>query len=359
MRRNNLAKNLTLFLSEYLPGQRNVSTNTIKSYRDAFKLLLTFFNKELNIRPENLTFLNMNSESIKKFLIWLESTRKVSISTRNQRLAAIHSFYRYAQMENPELLLECQRVLNIPFKKKLIKNIDYLKQDALKLLFEQPDNSTLRGRRDLVLMATLYDTGARVQELIDLKVRDVRIDSPSVINITGKGNKTRCVPIMSKTLLLLKNYLLENKLNINGRQDNQLFFNSQQHKFTRPGVTYILQKYYISAKENNKDVIFPENLSPHMFRHTKAMHLLEAGVNLIYIRDFLGHVSVTTTEHYARANSELKRKALESAYIEILTENVPAWHFYDFCPYKVLQGLNHCESSSFNHAIDTINFTLF
>lgn len=338
MKQTDLAKTLTSFLSEYMPGQRNLSTNTIKSYRDTFKLLLIFYREELNIKPEHLTFSQMGTEPIFSFLNWLEKTREVSISTRNQRLAAIHSFYRYAQMENPELLLECQRVLNMPFKRKLTKPADYLMPDALKAILEQPDTGTKKGRRNLVLMVTLYDTAARVQELIDLKIRDVRIASPSVIALTGKGNKTRHVPIMSPTHLLLENYMEEHKLNVNGKQDHPLFYNSRHHKFTRLGITYILKKYFISAKKKNKNIIFPEKIHPHMLRRTKAMHLVEADVNLIYIRDLLGHVNITTTEHYAKANSEKKRKALESAYMEI-TENVPDWHedkdllswLQDFC----------------------------
>lgn len=325
MQQTDFAKNLTYFLSKYLPGQRNVSTNTIRSYRDAFKLLLIFFDAELNTKPEYLTLSKIDSESILKFLDWLEKTRKTSISTRNQRLAAIHSFYRYTQRENPELLLKCQQILSIPFKKRGGKPIDYLTPAALKTILRQPNTGTLKGRRDLVLMAMLYDTGARVQEVIDITIRDVRLESPAVITLTGKGNKKRCVPIMSKTLLLLKNYLEENRLLLNGKQDHPLFFNSRHDKFTRHGISYILKKYFHLAKTTNKDIVFPEILTPHMMRHSKAMHLLEAGVNLIYIRDFLGHVSVTTTEHYARANSEMQRQALESAYKELVSENIQAW----------------------------------
>ena len=324
MKQTDLARILTRFLADYLPGQRNVSTNTIKSYRDTFKLILLFSEREMNVKAEKLTLSLMDTGTIIKFLDWLEKTRNASISTRNQRLAAIHSFYRYAQMENPELLLECQRVLNLPFKKKMTKPVDYLSPEALRGLFAQPNVQTKRGRRDLILMITLYDTAARVQELIDLTARDIRLVSPAVITLTGKGNKKRCVPIMSKTKLMLEEYMKANKLDVNGKQDHPLFFNSQHHKFTRPGITYILGKYFFLAKEKNRNVIYPENLTPHMIRHTKAMHLLEAGVNLIYIRDLLGHVSVTTTEHYAKANSETKRKALESAYMDV-TEDVPVW----------------------------------
>ena len=325
MKNTNFARTLTRFLSEHLPGQRNVSTNTIKSYRDTFKQLLQFCDLELNIKPEHLTFDKIKAETIRDFLHWLEKTRNVSINTRNQRLAAIHSFYRYTQAEHPVILLECQRILGIPFKKREKKTFDYLSQESLKHILEQPDTAKKRGRRDLTIMATLYDTGARVQELIDLKTGNVRLTKPATITLTGKGNKKRSVPIMEKTRTLLENYMKENRLLENGYQDHPLFYNSSRHPFTRPGITYILKKYLKQAKESHPEVLFPKSIHPHMVRHTKAMHLLEAGVNLIYIRDLLGHENVTTTEIYLRANTETKRKALESAYMEVVTQDIPVW----------------------------------
>jgi integrase/recombinase XerD len=201
------------------------------------------------------------------------------------------------------------------------------------------DTSTKKGRRDLTIVVTLYDTGARVHELIDLRVADIRLTKPATILLTGKGNKRRAVPVMEKTCNLLKSYMEENHLLENGKQSHPLFFNNRREPFTRPGIAYILEKYLTKAKESYPNVIFPESLNPHMLRHTKSMHLIEAGVNLIYIRDLLGHVNVTTTEIYARANSEVKRKALESVYPEILTQDVPVWEedidlmkwLQDFC----------------------------
>lgn len=325
MKQTDFAKALTRFLSDHLPVQRNVSTNTIKSYRDTFKQLLTFFDSELNIKPEYITFNKIKVDTIKNFLLWLERTRKISINTRNQRLAAIHSFYRFSQSEYPELLLESQRILNIPFKKHTIPTLDYLTKECLKILFEQPNTSNLKGRRDLTLMATLYDTGARVQELIDLKVCDIRLSQPATILLKGKGNKNRSVPIMDKTSKLIKNYMIEHHLVENGKQSHPLFYNSKNNPLTRPGVSYILEKYLKKAKETHPEILFPRSINPHMMRHTKAMHLLESGVNLVYIRDLLGHVSVITTEHYARVNSEAKRKALESAYTEVVLQDIPHW----------------------------------
>lgn len=325
MKQTDFARTLTRFLSDYLPGQRNVSTNTIKSYRDTFKQVLQYCDLELNIKPVHLTFEVLKVETIKSFLLWLEKTRKVSINTRNQRLAAIHSFYRYTQSEHPEIMFECQKILGIPFKKREIKTVEFLSQDCLKFILEQPDTSKKRGRRDLTIMATLYDTGARVQELIDLKISDIRLTKPVTITLTGKGNKRRCVPIMEKTRNLLESYMKENRLLENGNQGHPLFYNSNKQPFTRPGITYILNKYLKQAKAAYPRVPFSDSLHPHLVRHTKAMHLLEAGVNLIYIRDLLGHVNVTNTEIYLRANTETKRKALEAAYMEVVTQDTPVW----------------------------------
>lgn len=325
MKQTDFAKTLTRYLTDFLPGQRNVSPHTILSYRDTFKQFLLFMQEKQQVRPEKISFATVTAPSIKEFLQWLETSRQVCVSTRNQRLAAIHSFFRFAQTENPEILFESQKILGIPFKKKQQPTIPHLTLDQLAYLFEQPDTSTKRGRRDLALMVVLYDAGARVQELIDLKVCDVRLAQPATITLTGKGNKKRNIPIMSKTRSLLEGYMAENHLLDKGRQQSPLFYNSRYQPFTRPGITYILGKYLKHAKRNHKDEVFPDQLHPHMLRHSKALHLLESGVSLIYIRDLLGHVSVTTTEIYLKFDTELKRKALEAAYPQMTSGDAPAW----------------------------------
>src|SRR5208283_3572896 len=168
-------------------------------------------------------------------------------------------------------------------------------------------------------------TAARVQELIDLKVYDVRLVPPATITLTGKGNKKRNVPSMAKTRSRLEVYMAENHLLENGQQQNHLFHNSRYQAFTRPGITYILDKYFKQAKLDHTNEVFPDRLHPHMLRHSKALHLLESGVNLIYIRDFLGHVSVITTERYLKFDTELKRKTLEAAYPQVVIRDAPAW----------------------------------
>jgi site-specific recombinase XerD len=265
----------------------------------------------------------LTAELIKDFLNWLEQERKCSISTRNQRLAAIHSFFRYIQVEDPAGIYSFQHVISIPIKKTVKKVLEHLSPEAVKLILEQPDKSSVKGRRDLTLMSILYDTGARVQELIDIKINDIRLDSPSVLSLTGKGNKVRRVPLMKNTAALIQKYLSENNLNIDWKNQYPLFSNSQQNKLTKEGVAYILDKYVKMARTKSR--AFPERVSPHVLRHSKAMHLLQAGVNLIYIRDFLGHVDLKTTEIYARTDTETKRKAIENAYPDIITDQLPDW----------------------------------
>lgn len=323
MKPTDFARHLTNFLSVYLPNQRNISQNTLYSYRDTFKLLLKYTEGAKNLPAERITLAHLTSEWISGFLNWLEIERNCCISTRNQRLAAIHSFFRYVQSEEPTGILHFQKIMAIPIKKTKKNVVEHLSPEAIKLILEQPDRYTNRGRRDLTLMSVLYDSGARVQELIDLRVCDVRLENPAVITLTGKGNKVRRVPLMQNTMLLLKSYLQENNLSQPWKNEYPLFSNSQCNKLTKEGVAYIVRKYAESARKNS--ALVPKKINVHMFRHSKAMHLLQAGVNLIYIRDFLGHVDLKTTEIYARTDTETKRKAIENAYPDLIDSELPDW----------------------------------
>lgn len=323
MKPTDLAIHLTAFLSEYLPRQKNASKNTIASYRDTFKLLPWYCQEHKNISIEKLTMNMLTHKLIEDFLEWLEKFRKCSISTRNQRLAAIHSFFRYVQYEEPCGILHFQKVIAIPVKKTPKTSVPYLTPNAIQLLLSQPDKTTTKGRRDLALLSVLYDSGCRVQELADLRVRDVILDSPSVLILTGKGNKVRRAPLMKNTLTLLKQYVVENSLDKPWKSDYPLFTNKQHNKLTKEGIAYIISQYvYVARKAST---IVPETVTPHIFRHSKAMHLLQAGVNLIYIRDFLGHENIKTTEIYAKCDTELKRQAIENAYPDLVDSNLPDW----------------------------------
>lgn len=314
---------LTAFLSDYLSAQKNASQNTIKSYRDAFKLLLKYFDEVEHIPAEKLEMSTISQNKVLGFLDWLETERKCSITTRNLRLTAIHSFFRYAQMEAPESLFHFQKVISIPVKRGQKKIVAYLSTEGIQILLQQPDRSTSRGRRDLTLLSVLYDSGSRVQELIDLSVGDFILSSTPILVLTGKGNKIRRIPLMKNTAKLLSSYIYENRLNLPHTQPYPLFFNNQHNRLTKEGVAYILNKYAVVAHTVSESV--PKKVKCHMLRHSKAVHLLQAGVNLIYIRDFLGHTDVKTTEIYARADTETKRKVLENAYPDLVDSNLPDW----------------------------------
>lgn len=308
------ARLLTRYFRQYLPAQRNLSERTIQSYRDTFKLLLQFGRDERGWVTERLTLGQIDRACLEDFLDWLETARHCGVSTRNQRLAALRTFFRWVAYEVPEFLEQTQRILGMAWKKTPQPMVAYLTPEAIQTLLAQPAGHTARGRRDRTLLALLYDTGARVQEIVDVRVRDIRLADPAVLTLTGKGSKRRVVPLMANTATLVAEYLTEHRLNRPEFQDHPVFFNPQRRSLTRWGITYILQKYAAQARVQAPGP-FPETVSPHLLRHSKAMHLLQAGVNLIYIRDFLGHSDVTTTEIYARADAEMKRRALESATI--------------------------------------------
>ncbi len=212
--------------------------------------------------------------------------------------------------------------MDLKAKKAPTPAIAYLSPDDVQSIFAQADTSTKYGRRDMLLLSLMYDSGARVQEICDLRVRDVRLQKPPTVTLTGKGRKTRFVPIMASTASALTVYFSDNCLSSPEKADQPLFTNHQRGKLTRAGVTYILKKYFGAARQENPNL--PKKISPHILRHSKAMHMLQAGINLVYIRDFLGHVHVETTEIYAKADTEMKRRAIESAHIKIESE-LPAW----------------------------------
>lgn len=324
MRPTDFSRYISDFIARYLPDERGASANTITAYRDTFVLLLDFIEREKGVKVEKLTLGKIKKGTIIEFLDWIQKERKCSDSTRNLRLAAIHSFYRYLQYESLDNLHECQKILSIRSKKARKQSIGYLTIEGIRMLLRQPDTTTVRGRRDLALLSLIYDTGARVQEIIDLDPSRLKLGKPPVIKIVGKGNRARLVPMLDAQIDHLKNYMKEHRLDGPDANMHPLFFNSRKERLTRAGIDHIVRKYAEKARQEDKTVI-PDKISTHSLRHSKAMHLLQAGVNLVYIRDILGHVSVQTTEIYARADSKQKRKALEKAYVDINPDEEPIW----------------------------------
>lgn len=308
-----------------MAGERNLSPNTVLSYRDTFKLLLAYLRDEKGLSPERVTLGDIDKRTVLDFISWLKAVRGSSVSTCNQRLGAIHAFFEYVQYEMPEKIYSCQDVISTRMAKAPQSTINYLTLDGIRAILAMPDTTTKSGRRDAMILSLLYDTGARVQELADITVGDVRFSTPAIVRLVGKGNKARIVPLLHGTEALLREYMKDLPQQPYTDNNRPLFCNREKQKFSRWGISYTLKKYADAARTANPGII-PEKLSPHCFRHSKAMHLLQADVNLIYIRDLLGHTDVKTTETYARADSAAKREALERANPTKDLIQFPSWN---------------------------------
>ena len=323
MKPTDFSIHVTSFLTHHLAAQRNLSPNTIKAYRDVFTLFLRFCRDVRGIAPEKLRLEQVDVSLVETFLDYLEKERKSSPSTRNHRLAALHAFFRYVQAEEPDRMLQCQKILAIPLRRYARPTVAYLPKEELAEILAQPNLRTPQGRRNAVLLSILYDSGARVQELIDLSVGDVRLDPPAQLRLLGKGRKMRAVPLMDNTVSLLRDHIQENHFDRPEKFDKPLFPNRRNQRLSRSGIRYILQQHLVSARSKCPNL--KRRVSPHTLRHSKGMHLLQSGVSLDMIRDFLGHEDVKTTQIYARANLEMKRKALEKIGEPSPIPSIPAW----------------------------------
>lgn len=300
------------FFRVYLPGERGFSENTIVSYRDTFKQFFIYCRETHGVPPEKLQMSYFTKDIVADFLLKLEHDGK-SVATRNQRLAALKSFFGYIKYDFPEYLHTACEILKMPMKKQPQPAIDYLTVEGVACLLRQPNTATKTGYRNALMLTLMYDTGARVSEITQIHIGDIRIQNPATIILHGKGSKDRIVPLSEKTTAFVKFYLDREGLTKPESKHKLLFTNHGGEQLTRAGVAYILKKYVIQARAEEPDLL-PDKFSPHCMRHSKAMHLLQAGVALIYIRDFLGHESIKTTEVYAKADGKSKRHALETAY---------------------------------------------
>lgn len=311
MMNNYLHNYVTDFFLRFLPEQRGYSDNTIVSYKYTFILLLEFIKEKCNLNLNKLLVSDLTKEKVIQFIDYLYNEKKNSVATVNQRLCAIHSFCKYLQRKDLVFFSLTSEILAIETKKKVEKEVYYLNKNEIKKLFEVFNVNNSKELRDYAIVTLLYDSGARVQELINLKTKDINFEN-STVKLFGKGNKIRIIPISSQVIEILEKYF--KLFDIQKNSENIVFFNKRRVKLTREGIKYILKKY---SKLANLDY---KKITPHIFRHTKAMHLLENNVNLVYIRDFLGHASITTTEIYAKANPEVKRKAIQNLSNEIIEE---------------------------------------
>jgi len=320
---NSLARALRSFFSDHLPRVRGASPHTIRSYRDALALLLRFLALR-QARPVTLLdFEDIAPENVLAFLDHLETDRGNGPSSRNARLAAIHAFARYAAAHSPEHLELCQRLLVLPSKRSHHRVVEYLEAEEIHAILDAADRSTPDGRRDYTLLLALFNTGARVQEIVDLRPCDLRLDRPRQVRLLGKGRKERFCPLWPQTAEVLHALLVENR--VDRAATEPLFRNHRGQPLTRFGVRYLLRKYVRTAR-SAAPTLAAKRVHPHTLRHSTAVHLLQAGVDLVTISHWLGHASVETTNRYAAVDLETKRAALAKALpVGDLEADVSAW----------------------------------
>ena len=307
---NALARAVHGFFGPYLMEQRGLSRHTVLSYRDTLALLLRFIAQTHHTDPATLDLDALTADVVLAFLNHLESDRHNKTSSRNVRLAAIHAFARYVSIQFPERLQQVQQILGIPFKRAGTRPIEYFEYDEIRAILDSADRATPSGRRDYALLALMFNSGARVQEIVDIGACDLQLQSPPQIKLVGKGRKTRICPLWPQTAKVLKAFVAERALD--SRSNAAVFCNQRGERLTRFGIRYLLAKYCRIASGKSPSLT-RKRLHPHSVRHSTAVFLLKSGVDLPSISHWMGHASVTTTGRYAKVDLEMKRKALARA----------------------------------------------
>lgn len=304
------------YFMSYLMKQHNYGANTISSYRDTFKLLYSFLvNTDVNV--SRIVIDDISYDKVIEFMTWLGETRKNGVSTKNVRLAHIKSFFRYVMMTAPEHSDQCRKVLSIPFGKEDKKPPACMSKDAIKQMLALIDSSSDEGLRHLALLSLMYDSACRVQEIIALSVKDFQAGQCCRIYVRGKGNKYRSIPLLSETEKIVSKYIKHFQL----APEAPLFSNKIGERLTRQGIRYIIRKYSKMVNQAKPGTI-EGSVYPHRMRHSKATHLVDSGINIYNVRDFLGHESVATTQIYLTTNPEVTRKAIESVAEKTVPESL-------------------------------------
>ena len=302
------------FLNVYLVKNRSCSSNTVKSYEDALNLFFTFLETAKAIPRQRANWSHFTRQNIQEFMDWLEKVRNCSRQTQLQRLAAIRSFVRYGGIIDLRVISIQADVEKIRYRKPAPALVGYLTKEGLSAFLSQPNCQKRTGFRNMVFLVLMYDTAARCQEMLDLRIQDLVLHRTSpCVYLTGKGNKTRVVPILPKTAEHLRSYLKKFHPADNRKRDDYVFYayGGPQRPMSPDTVTAFVKKYGESARQACTSI--PARVHPHMLRHTRAMHLYQDGVPLAMVSEFLGHAQIETTKIYAHADTEMKRKAIQQA----------------------------------------------
>ena len=308
------------FFLQWLGQQRNCSGNTVRSYRDTWRLFLRFVAKRKDRMVAKLSLSDFTAAEVLAFLQYTEEERRGSIGTRNCRLAALRSFFSYVADRDPAAAAQCAEVLGIPTKRAMKPAIRGLELDEVSAILAQPNRANLEGQRDHVLLFFLYNTGARIQEALDVCPQSIHFESPLYVRLLGKGRKERLCPLWPETVELLK-ALLKRQPRAN---TEPMFTNRYGEPLGASGFRYKLAQYVAAATKQTPS-LNSKKVTPHRFRHAMAVHLIAARVDVTVIRSWLGHASLDTTNHYAQADMETKRKALEAVDTIVQQEKPPGW----------------------------------
>jgi integrase/recombinase XerD len=296
---------LQRFFTDRLCTQMEASANTIAGYRDTFRLLLHFASERCSKPPTRLRIEDLDAELIGDFLMHVETVRRNGARSRNTRLAAIRSFFRYVAMNEPDFLLHCQRILTMPGKRYIKRTVNFLDREEIAALLAAPDRSTWVGRRDHAILLVALQTGLRASELINLRCKDLVLGTGAHIRCDGKGRKERCTPLRRDTVKLLEQWLRERR----GSDDQPLFPTTRGDRLSRDALEHLVRKHAVVASASCASLI-SKRVSPHVLRHSTAMELLQHGVDQTVIALWLGHESVETTQVYLHADLRMKEKAL-------------------------------------------------
>jgi len=315
-----LATLLHSFFHVWLVEQRNSSHRTVQSYRDAWRLFLRFTAKQRKRQVADLQLEDLTEAHVLSFLNHIERERHSTTITRNCRLAALRSFFSFVAEHEPLAAKQCAEVLHIPFKRATHRAMVYLDSAEVASILSQPERSSPEGQRDHALLSLLYNTGSRIQEALNLRPQDMYLKSPAHVRLMGKGQKERISPIWPETAELLTSLIERN----NVKPDERLFVNRYGMPLSASGFRFRLRQYVRSATVK-QPTLSQKRITPHVFRHTTAVHLVAAGVDVTVIRSWLGHAHLDTTNHYAQANLETKRKALEQVDPSLRSRKPPRW----------------------------------
>lgn len=305
---------LNRYFTEYLPEYRSASEHTLKAYRAGVNAFLEFLKKKHDLALFDISFSMITTESLSEYLMYLKSIGNSDSTCRN-RLACLKAFLKYCSDIDSTLAFYYMATDTVAVKREPVcVKIDYLSEKAIRLLIDQPDRTTLKGQRDMFFMILLYDTGARVDELLSARIRDLQTESPAKIRLTGKGRKTRTVPLSLKTVSHFKRYLSKFHPEATIYSDEYIFYTNRGGKYQKMShdtVLAFMRAYGLAARKYCPEI--PENVHPHLFRHSRAMHLYQGGMDLTLVSQWLGHANLQTTLIYAHADTEQKRKAIELA----------------------------------------------